>query len=450
MPPISTTHYTLSEWVVFIGVAIFLLVVNAFFAASETSLLSVRDSRISQLVEEGVGRARAVERLRDRPERTLVAIQIIVTLVTTLSASLATSLTIHILEPIAGEAAAIAVASVFVLFFLSLFGEITPKNWAVTHAEQFALRAAPTVEIAIKYVIFPLVVLLETLSNIIIRSLGGTSPPPNSYPTEQEIKLIVEEGARFGELEEEEKEMIHKVMEIPGITAREIMTPRTQIVGADISVPISEIVELVIQEGHTRIPIYRGTVDDIIGILHAKDLLRVLKESPSPSVEQLMKQPLQIPESKKVDKLLSEFKQSKSQMAVVLDEYGGTAGLVTMEDVLEEIVGPITDEYDEPEEHEIETIKHGDYMVAGSAGLEDICEALDLVVNEEDAEGNDTIGGLVFGLLGRVPEVGDSIEYAGWRMVVDSVESRRVDRIHITRLPSAEGEDSPRDAASPV
>ena len=443
-------HSSIGHALVYLAVAAVLILVNAFFAASETSFLAVRDSRISQLVGEGNKRAAIVARLKEHPEWLLVSLQIMVTLVTALASSLATSITEDRIAPIWGKAAAVSVATIFVLFFLSLLGEITPKNWAVTHAEWFALKAAPTVNFFSSVLIYPLTWILERLSMLILRLLRVYKPSVASYPTEEEIKHIVEEGARFGELEPEEKEMIHSIMEIPGITAREIMTPRTQIIGVEIDTPIPDVAALIVEEGHTRIPVYQGSLDEIVGIINAKDLLPVLQESHSiVSLSQLMKKPLQIPESKKVDKLLKDFKSTKSQMAIVLDEYGGTAGLVTMEDVLEEIVGPIDDEYDETEESDIQAVDNNHYLVVGSAGLEDVCEALDIVVEEEDAEGNDTIGGLVFGLLGRVPEVGDLLDYTGWRMEVLSVVSRRVDRLRVSRIqeptkrPSDDTADSP-------
>lgn len=433
--PDATSHLTLGQTELYLGIAVALIPICAFFAASETSLLSVRDSRISQLIQEGDPRAAIVGRLRERPERMLVSIQIIITLVTTLASALATAVCVDLVPVAWGKGIAIAIATILVLFFLSLFGEIAPKNWALGHSESFALRAGRVVHWVCRVGVFPLAWLLEALAAGIIRLLGGQKPSNMSFPTEEEIKHIVEQGAQYGELEEEEKEMIHKVMEIPGIMAREIMTPRTQIVGAEIGTPLSEVVALVVNEGHTRLPVYENSLDNIRGIIHSKDLLILYKDGEAGiSLETLMRPPLNIPETKKVDKLLQEFKQTKQQMAVVLDEYGGTVGIVTMEDVLEEIVGPIEDEYDEPEEKDIQIVRPGEYRIVGSASLEDVCEAIALEVQPEDSEGYDTVSGLVFGLLGRVPAVGDAIDYNGWKLAVEKVSSRRVDLLLVTRL----------------
>ncbi|HET6382320.1 MAG TPA: hemolysin family protein [Armatimonadota bacterium] len=429
---VSTHHLTPTAWIAYMVVMLLLLVLIAFFSSAETALLNVRDSRIAQLVEEGNRRAMAVERLKAKGQRMLVTIQIVVTLVTTLASSLATSVVLESLTGVS-RAVAIAIATLFVLLILSLFGEITPKNWALGNSERWALFTAPVVLVTNNIIVAPLSWALESLSAVFIRLFGGAPSTAPAYATEQEIKLIVEEAAGFGELQPEEKEMIHNVMEIPGITAREIMTPRIQVIGVERNTPIDEVAAVIVREGHTRLPVYDGTIDNIIGILHAKDLLSVLAQPDQPaSIEQLMRAPIQIPESKKVDKLLKDFKTEKSQMAVVLDEHGGTAGLVTMEDVLEEIVGPIDDEYDEPEEKPIQHVSPGEYLVLGNAPLPDVCELLDFRVADEDE--HDTIGGFVFGLLGRAPEVGDSVEYEGWRFIVEDVEGRRIEHLRMIHL----------------
>ncbi|HUV04572.1 MAG TPA: hemolysin family protein [Armatimonadota bacterium] len=417
-----------------------LILLNAFFAMAEIALVSVRKTRIRQLVEEGVPRARTVQRLLEDPTRFLATVQIGVTLVG-FFASAAGAVTLG--KPlgdlfqripigiIAGNAGIIAVVAVtLVIGFLSLvIGEISPKSLALQHAERIALWSAGPL-MFLSYVTSPFVKLITWTSNALVRPFGGTASFAPPILTEEELKMLVEAGEEEGVLEEEEKEMIHSIFEFTDTVVRKVMVPRTDIRAVEVNSNIDELLDVIMKAGHSRIPVYEESIDNIAGVVHAKDLLRALHENGREvTIRELMRPPYVIPENKKVDELLAEFKRSKVQMAIVVDEYGGTAGLVTIEDLLEEIVGDIMDEYD-VEGPLVEIIDENTMVVDARTPIDEINEQMDLTLPEEEF---DTIGGLVFGLLGRQPEQGETIEYGVLDLVVEKTDGRRIEKVKIIK-----------------
>lgn len=424
-----------------------LILLNAFFAMAEIALVSVRKTRIKQLIEEGVQRARTVQKLMEDPTRLLATVQIGVTFVgffasatgaVTLAQPLADVFAKAGIPIIVGNATVLAVAIVtLVIGFLSLvIGEISPKSLALQHAERIALWTAGPL-LFLSYATAPLIKIITSSSSLLVRPFGGQASFAPPILTEEELKMLVEAGEEEGVLEEEEKEMIHSIFEFTDTVARKVMVPRIDMKTVDVEGTVDELLGIIMKAGHSRIPVYEGTVDNIIGIVHAKDLLRALHENgDGVTMRELMRPPYVIPENKKVDELLAEFKKSKIQMAIVVDEYGGTAGLVTIEDLLEEIVGEIMDEYD-VEEPMVEVVDENVSIVDARTPIDEINEQMGLTLPEEEF---DTIGGFVFGVLGRQPRQGEKIEYNGVALVVEKTDGRRIQKVKIvkTRRPRPE------------
>lgn len=425
------------------GSIIFILVLilmNGFFAMSEMALVSVRRTRIKQLVEEGVARALTVQKLLEDPTRFLATVQIGVTLIgffasaagaVTLARPLADWFARTDIPVIAENATGIAVALItLVIAYASLvIGEISPKSLALQYAERIALVTAGPI-MFISYIVSPLVKLMTWTSNILVRPFGGTASFSPPILTEEELKMLVEAGEEEGVLEEEEKEMIHSIFEFTDTVVRKVMVPRIDMHAVEVNAMVDELMEVITKAGHSRIPIYDETIDNIVGIVHAKDLLRALHENGrNVTIRELMHPPYVIPENKMVDELLSEFKKSKIQMAIVVDEYGGTAGLVTIEDLLEEIVGDIMDEYD-IEEPKIEILDECTSVVDARVPIDEVNEQMDLSLPEEEF---DTIGGLVFGLLGRAAHEGETINYDAADLVVEKTDGRRIIKVKVIK-----------------
>ncbi|MEO8437392.1 MAG: hemolysin family protein, partial [Chloroflexota bacterium] len=341
-----------------IFVIILLTFLEGIFVAAEIALVTIRRTRIDQLAEEGNRSAQRVKRLVAQPGRFLAVTQIGLTFLGFLaSAYAAVNLTTSLEAvfkatgwPIISTSAA-ALALIIVTLLLSLFtivfGELVPKSLALAHTEAFALRLSGFIDVLLR-VFGPLVRVLTAITTTVARMLGAGDQAQGVMSTE-ELKILVERGGEQGILEAEEEQMIHAVIELGDQRIHEVMVPRIAMVTLPATASLEEAIDKVIEEGHSRIPVYEETIDEIIGILYAKDLLPFLKGNASerPSVRSILRTPVFVPESMSVDDLLHEFQRRKVHIAIVLDEYGGTAGLVTIEDLLEEIVGEIQDEYDE-------------------------------------------------------------------------------------------------------
>lgn len=435
---------------------LFLILLNAFFAAAEIALVSVRRSRIRQLIEEGNPAAVRVQRLLADPTHFLSTLQIGVTFVGFLASavgavSLATPLAQLLakinLSLIADNALGIAVflVTVAVGFVTLAAGEIGPKSIALQHAERIALAAAPLIQF-LAFVMHPVVIVVSIATNLIVRPFGGHVKYSVPVVTEEELKILVEAGEEEGVLEQDEKEMIHSIFEFTETVVRQIMVPRIDMRCVDISATFNDLLEVVTRYGHSRIPVYQDTVDHIIGIVHAKDLLPALGHIERFELRKVMREPYFIPETKKIDELLAEFKRSKNQMAIVRDEYGGTAGVVTIEDLLEEIVGDIMDEYD-IEESMIEIVSPDFAIINARMDIEELNERMDMELAESDDY--ETLGGFVFSLFGRQPNEGESIDSDGYTFTVESMENGRLNRISVRPKPRAETDNGELPSGQP-
>ncbi len=425
-------------------VAVFILIlVNAFFAIAEYALITVRPTRIRQLVEENNRSAILVQRMRESQNSTrmMATIQTGVTLIATLSSALAATSAVaplaHWLQHhapgfLANHASSVALLLVTlpVAILTLVIGEIAPKSLAFHHSERFALIAVHPIA-WLETVLSPIVAFLTFLSNLILKPFGGTASFTVPVVNEEEIKILVDSGEEQGVLDPDETEMIHSVLEFGDTVVRKVMTPRIDLTAFEVNGSLAELIKLVSASGHSRIPVYEGNLDDIVGIVHAKDLLDLPLDSSRDGVpiRSVMRPPYFIPESKKVDELLAEFRRSRQQLAIVRDEYGVTAGLVTIEDLLEEIVGDIQDEYDE-EEPMVQVLDTHTSILDGRMSIDDVNERMNLNLPDTEA---DTIGGFVFSLLGHQAEKGERVEYEDVEFVVEATDGRRITKVRLNR-----------------
>ncbi len=433
-----------------IAVLIFL---NAVFVAAEIALVTVRPTRLEQLSEEGSRAARRASGLVEHPGRFLAVIQLAITFVGFLTAVVANeSFRLdQVLSRVPALAPYASVLTVFIVtalisFVSIVFGELVPKTVALAHAERFALALSRPIDLLAR-LLRPFVWLLTQVTNAITRLLGVSEVNRDTMSTE-ELKLLVERGGETGILEAEEEQMISAVMELGERRVHEVMVPRVDIVGVPVDTTLETLVDTIIQEGHSRIPVYEGSVDHIVGIVYAKDLLPYLKGTDQPpDIRSIMRTPVFVPESRSVDDLLHEFQRSKVHMGVVIDEYGGTAGVVTIEDLIEEIVGEIQDEYDVAEEPMLERLSDDEARVDGRASVDDLAEVFDLELNGADSAEYDTVGGLVYHYVGGIPKVGDRVEVDGLTLTVESTDGRRVGKVLAART-RREEESAPEDVGA--
>jgi putative hemolysin len=418
-----------------------LVVLNGVLVAAEIALVTVRRSRLQQLVDEGNRKARRVERLTSEPGRFLAVLQLGITFVGFLAAAFAGANIAQALEvwlkgfpALASQAGLISllVVTLAVAFVTAVFGELVPKTLALAHAERYALLFARPVEI-LGRIFAPVVWLLNTITNAITRTLG-VKPEDRDRISQEELLILVERGGEQGVIEAEEEQMIGAVLELGDRRVHEVLVPRIDIVALPVEGTLDEFVDTIVAQGHSRIPVYEDSIDNIVGILYAKDLLPYLKGPDQvPEIRKLLRTPLFVPESMQVDDLLHSLQRRKVHIAIVLDEYGGTAGLVTIEDLIEEIVGEIQDEYD-TEEPMIETLSDNEARVDGRASVDDLVEHFEIHLNGEDREEYDTVGGLIYHRIGGIPKVGDTVQVdAVLTLTVESTDGRRVGKVLAVR-----------------
>lgn len=413
------------------------IVIYAFSSAAETSLTSVSRIRIRHLVEKGARSAIVLSDLLEHPSRFLAAILVLNTMVNVGASALATVLAVRLL-PNTPEGYAAAIATGVMTFVILVFAEITPKSFSSQNAEKVALLVARPIRLLIT-VLAPVTKVTTIIANLVIRVLGGKTTRQGPFVTEEELKSLVEVGEEEGVIEEEEKEMIHSIFEFGDTVVREVMVPRIDIVAVEADEPITEVLDLVIKAGHSRIPIFDETIDNVVGIVYAKDLLVRLakgkdKNKKPESLSQIARPAHYIPETKRVSELLRELQERRQHMAVVVDEYGGTAGIVTIEDLLEEIVGEIFDEYD-LEEVLVEPVSEDVIRVDARINIETVNEMMDAKLPEEEF---DTLGGLVYDLLGHIPVAGEKAGSDGLTFTVEKVLRRRISKILVSREEAAE------------
>lgn len=417
-------------------ILIILLMLSAFFSSAETALTTVNRIRIRSLADDESKRAKTVLKITDNSGKMLSAILIGNNIVNVAAASITTSLAYSL------GGSAVAIANAVITVAILLFGEITPKTTATIHAEKLALIYAPIISIFMK-IMTPVIFIINGLSNAVLLLLRIDPNAKNQTMTENELRTIVDVSHEDGVIESDEKEMIYNVFDLGDAKAKDVMVPRVHVTFADVNTTYEELIEIFREDKFTRLPIFEDSTDNVIGTINMKDLL-LFDNTKEFHIRDILREAYFTYEYKNISELLVEMREASFNIAIVLDEYGDTAGLITLEDILEEIVGEIHDEYDENEEDFIKEIGEREYMIEGSTNLDDLNDRLDLQLESEDY---DSLGGFIIEHLDRLPEEGDSITTEdGLRLVVESLDKNRIESVHAyLPEPSVETEDDDSD-----
>jgi len=421
---------------VLVGTLVVLLIVlgNAFFVAAEYALVTARRSRLQELAAKGSRRARVALRIMDSPVRFIGTVQLGITVFSILLGAVGEPIVEHwIDEPLLATTTAFFISFVFVTYLHVVLGELVPKAVALTRNESTALWVALPVE-AVYLAAYPVVWFLQASANSITR-LFGVEPAPAGViaHTQEDIRMILAQAEDAGEIEQAEEEMLYKVFDFADKEVSEVMVPRPEVIAISVDLPPEEALAALIDSPYTRYPAYRGSLDEIVGILHVRDLFSALHDRGIEQVdlEELVRPPFVVPETKDLGALLADFRRTKQHMAIVVDEYGAMEGIVTLEDVLEEIVGEIEDEYDLPDES-VERLDERTIRIDGTFPIDDFNEQFGTGLPAEDYH---TIAGFVFGQLGRAPKEGDEVVWDGVRFEVVEVEGSRIERLEAEFLP---------------
>ncbi len=407
------------------AVILLLLLLSAFFSSSEIAMFSLPPHRVDAMVADKIPRAETLKRLKDDPHRLLVTILVGNNIVNIAMSSIATGLLSYYFS----QSVAVLTATFGITALVLLFGESAPKSYAVENTESWALRISKPLKIS-EYLLLPLIVTFDYLTRQVNRITGGRAEIESTYVTREEIRDIIETGERAGVLEEDEREMLQRIFRFTNTIAKEVMTPRLDMEAVSKDATIDEAIQQCVQSGHTRLPVYDGSLDNVLGIVHISDLIRdsTYGERDEIALEDLIEETLHVPESKNVDELLAEMREQRMHMVVVIDEFGTTEGLVTMEDVTEEIVGEILQA---GEEEPIEFVSDNEAIVKGELNIDEVNEALDIDIPE--GEEFETIAGFIFNRAGRLVEEGERIDYDGIEIHIERVENTRIMKARVVR-----------------
>ena len=423
-----------------IAVLVVLILLNAYFAASEIAFISLNDAKIEKQAKEGNKKAKQIYKMLKNPSKFLATIQIGITLAGFLSSAFASDAFADKLAPMLNNllpmlgtdtwrTISIILITILLSFFTLVFGELVPKRLAMKYYEKVSFGTIGVIR-GISFITAPFVKLL-TFSTNVISKIFGVKENEEEIVTEEEIKMMIDEGEEKGTIDQEEKELLNNVFEFNDTTASEIMTPRIDIFALKISQDLYEVLDELDDYKYSRIPVYEDTIDNIKGIILIKDILKDLRDKKKINIKKLIKEVHFVPESVPIDKLFRQLQRNKMQMAIVIDEYGGTAGLVTMEDILEELVGNIFDEHDE-EELEYELIDENTYMVNGNISIGDLEKIIGIEISEGDYE---TLSGYLLGKLEELPPEGEEtiIEDGKLTYKIEEYEDKRIKRVKICK-----------------
>ena len=422
-----------------VALIFFLIMANGFFAASEIAVIATRKTRIDSLVEKGVRSAVAVARLKEDPDRFLATVQIGVTLVGTLASAIGGAAAIEFLKPMIeslpvplvsrwGESVALLLVVLPIAYLSLVLGELVPKSLALRFSERIAVLVAHPIDLLSRLTSFP-VRILTASSNAVLWLFGGKDAGGASFVSEEEVKSLIREGAAKGIFDETEKELIHSVFEFADTPVKAVMVPRTEIHAVDVKTPRDEILKSFVESGFSRIPVYDGDMDRVVGILYNKDIFRALQEKGEFRAQDLLHPPFFVPSSLPISQLLKELQRKRSAMAIVVNEFGEVEGLATLEDLLEEIVGEIRDEYDREERGPVERLPDGSMVIQGSAQLKDLKSDYNLPF--EESPDYLTLAGFVLAKLRRIPRGGERVEHEGYRLTIVDMEGRRIVKIKL-------------------
>lgn len=417
-----------------------LILLNAYFAATEIAFISLNDAKIEKQAKDGNKKAKQIQKMLKNPSKFLATIQIGITLAGFLSSAFASDAFAGMLAPVLNEwmpfisietwqNISIVIITIILSFFTLVFGELVPKRLAMKYYEKISFATIGVIK-GISVVTAPFVKLLTWSTNLVSK-IFGVGEQEEEIVTEEEIKMMVNQGEEKGSIEENEKELINNVFEFNDIIASEIMTYRTDIYAIEINEDIYGILDEIDEYKYSRIPVYEETIDDIKGILFLKDILKLVSTRKEFKIADIMREAYFVPESKPIDEIFEELQANKMQMAIVVDEYGGTAGLLTMEDILEELVGNIFDEYDDVEV-EYKRLDDNTYLIDGSVSLYEMKKILDIELPEGDYE---TLSGYLIEKLGRLPEEDEHpvIEDEHLTYKIEEYEDRRIKWVKVCK-----------------
>ncbi len=430
----------------YIIVLLLLMFVNGFFAASEMAMVTLNDAKLKILADDGNKKAKKVQKLLKEPTKFLASIQVGITIAGFLTSAVAADKFAGPLASLVHKALTMVdygvlhgicliILTILLAFLSIVFGEMVPKRIAMNNPERISFAFVGALTFIFK-ITSPIVFLLSKSTNGILKLLGVNPNEQNEEVTEEEIMMMVDAGKETGVFEESQKEMIAGIFEFDDTTADEAMTHRTEVVALNVNSSVEDVINCSIEEGYSRIPVYKDDLDNIVGVVYVKDFLKYVGKSVGKeiSIEKMMRPALYIPESIKLREVFAKLTEKRMQMAVVVDEYGGTAGIITMEDLLESIVGQMQDEYDD-EEEEIAKVSDTVFTIDGTAELDEVAKLLEITI-PEDVE-YDTIGGFITGLLESIPEPDEhpEVEFDFVKFTVLSVEDRRIASIRAEKLP---------------
>jgi magnesium and cobalt exporter, CNNM family len=411
------------------------ILANGVFAGSEFALVSSRIGRLAELRQRSVRGAAAAMQLKETPETFLATIQIAITAVGTLTSAVGGATAVEALSPwlmrvglgAGAETVALGIIILVITYASLVVGELTPKAIALRNPERLACLMAPVVA-AISRVLAPIVRVLSASTNLLLRILGMGTAQESPFVSEDDVKYLVREGARKGVFEKVEEELVHNVFEFADTTVREIMTPRPQIKGLDLGTPPETVLGKAMEVGHSRIPVYQGSVEAIVGVVTLKDLLGAVARGETPRLPALLRPAVFVPETVRISRLLRQIQQTRQGLAMVVDEYGSVVGLVTIEDVVEEIVGEIRDEGDHPAEF-ITNLADGSVVVDGVTPIDEVERHLGITLPKP--RDFSTVAGLLLDALNSVPTPGTSVVVAGRRWTVLEMDSARIRRVGV-------------------
>ncbi len=414
------------------------VLLSALFSSAETALTALSEREARQLVESGEKRYQALSLWIEQPNKVLTTILIGNNLVNILASALATVAVDKIVHD-----QAVAIATGLMTLLILIFGEIAPKTFAKYNHTRLAPRAIRGLRL-FYLLVFPVTVLLTSLSRVMVRLVGGDVSRSGPFVTEEDISYLIDLGHREGAIEKHEEELLHSVIDFSNTTVREIMIPRTEMVAVETDVERDELVNLAINAGHSRIPVYEESIDNIVGIFYAKDLIKMPGAGKPFQLSTSLRSPMFVPEVMSISDLLREMQRVKTHMAIVVDEYGGTSGIVTLEDILEEIVGEIHDEYDS-EESQFRVLSGGKMLADGRISIHDLGEQLGVEFPESDLY--ETLGGFLTVRAGKLPANGMKLRWNHFDFTIKEADQRRIRRVEIERVkdenPVRDVDDSP-------
>ncbi len=431
----------------FIGLLIFL---NGYLAGTEIAVVTARKSRIKEMAERGVRNAKSFLRLKEEPDRFLATIQIGITTVSVLASAVGGAAAVQVLKPllqevpyktvsIAAQPIAIGIVVVLITYFSVIFGELVPKSIALMHPETVGLWTARTIE-GLSKLAAVFVRILTFSTAVVLRPFGRKPFTERTYVTEEEVKMLIKEGGKHGVFEPTEEKILQSVFEFTDISVKEVMVPDTQMVSIPIDLPLEKALAVIEEEQFSRYPVYARELNDIRGILYARDFLTTLAKTGNADIRKLIKAPFFIPETMKISTLLREMQKKRVHMALVVDEYGGISGLVTIEDLLEELVGEIHDEYDT--ERPVIPLAGGRLLIDASISLRDLKEDYQIVLPESPEY--ETLGGYLMTALQRIPKAGDEVVVEGKRLTILEMLGQRIAKVKLETLPEGPPEGPER------